>query len=171
MFNVVGYAYPQNIQILQLEDFKKNLEVNYYGQLVPILILVPHFIEAKKGHIANVSSIAGYLGVAGYATYAPSKYAIVGLTDVLRHELRSYNITFSILYPPDTETPGFDLENKTKPKEIALFSERAGLMTAEEVAEKFLDMYGTNRDFNNVFQFKNFTEIIKEMCMNNKYCE
>ncbi|MFX1499773.1 MAG: hypothetical protein ACFFDH_02270 [Promethearchaeota archaeon] len=41
----------------------------------------------------------------------------------------------------------------------------------EELAEKFLVMYGTNRDFNDVSQFNNFKDIIKNLCMDNKYCK
>lgn len=40
----------------------------------------------------------------------------------------------------------------------------------EEIAEKFMEMYGTNVVYNNIFQFKDFAEIIKEKCMENKYC-
>jgi len=139
LINVVGYAYPQYIQNLTLEDFKKNMNINYYGQLVPILILLPLFIEAKKGYIANVSSIMGYFGIMGYATYAPTKFAIVGLTEVLRHELKPCNIHFSILYPPDTNTIGFQREKETKPKECAIMSEKTKLLSPEEVAEVFVE--------------------------------
>jgi 3-dehydrosphinganine reductase len=139
LINCVGYAYPQYIQKLTLEDFKKNMNVNYYGQLVPILILLPYFIEREKGYIANISSVSGFLGMMGYATYTPSKFAIVGLIEVLRHELKPYNIKCSILYPPDTDTPGFKEENKTKPEEVKIMSEKGGLLTPEEVAEEFIE--------------------------------
>ena len=76
MINVVGYAYPQYVQELTLEDYKKCMEVNYYGQLIPTLILLPYFMAARKGHIANVSSMMGYFGIMGYAAYAPTKFAI-----------------------------------------------------------------------------------------------
>ncbi|MHA1584928.1 MAG: SDR family oxidoreductase [Promethearchaeota archaeon] len=138
LINVVGYAYPQYVEKLTLEDIKKNTDVNFYGQLVPILILLPYFIKAKKGHIANVSSVCGFLGIMGYTTYAPSKFAIVGLTETLRNELSPYNIKFSILYPPDTKTPGFDKENEIKPKECALISEGAKVLSAAQVAEVFI---------------------------------
>ncbi|MBN2499876.1 MAG: SDR family oxidoreductase [Anaerolineales bacterium] len=138
LVNMVGYAYPQYVQELALDDYRRNMEVNYYGQLVPIHILLPHFIAAGKGHIANVSSMMGYFGIMGYATYAPSKFAIVGLTEVLRHELKPYGITFSILYPPDVDTPGFERENQTKPPECAMMSENAKLMSPEAVAEVFV---------------------------------
>ncbi len=138
LVNAVGYAYPQYVQELTLEDYRRNMDVNYYGQLVPIQILLPHFIRAGKGHIANTSSMMGYFGIMGYATYAPSKFAIVGLTEVLRHELKPYGITFSILYPPDVDTPGFERENQTKPPECVMMSENSKLMTAEAVAEAFV---------------------------------
>ncbi len=139
LINAVGYAYPSYVQDLKLDDFKKNLDTNYYGQLVPILILIPYFMKEKKGYIANISSMMGYFGIMGYATYAPSKFAIVGLTEVLRHELKPYNINFSILYPPDTNTPGFEKENTTKPKECAIMSGRAKILQPEQIAEAFID--------------------------------
>jgi 3-dehydrosphinganine reductase len=139
LLNVVGFAYPQYIENQTLEDFKRTMDVNYYGQLVPILILLPYFKEAKKGHIANVSSMLGYMGMSGYTTYTPSKFAVVGLSEALRSELKPYNITVSILYPPDTDTPGFELETIAKPEEVKIVSERAKLMSAEEVAEVFLE--------------------------------
>ncbi|MFX1481071.1 MAG: hypothetical protein ACFFCI_23565, partial [Promethearchaeota archaeon] len=40
----------------------------------------------------------------------------------------------------------------------------------EEIAERFLEMYGSNVDYNNISQFKDFAEIVKEMCMQTKYC-
>ena len=98
LIDVVGYGYPQYVQELTLEDCRKCVEVNYYGQLIPILILLPHFMAARKGHIANVSSMMGYFGTMGYAAYAPTKFAIVGLTEVLRNELKPYNISFSVMY-------------------------------------------------------------------------
>jgi 3-dehydrosphinganine reductase len=138
LINCVGYAYPQYIEKLTLEDFKKNMEINYYGQLVPTLILLPYFMKQRSGHIANISSMLGFIGMMGFATYAPSKYAIVGLTETLRHELKPCNIHFSILYPSDTDTPGFAIENQSKPKECAILSENAKLMTAEQVARVFI---------------------------------
>jgi len=139
LINVVGYAYPQYVQELTLEDYRKCMEVNYYGQLIPTLILLPYFMAARKGHIANVSSMMGYFGIMGYAAYAPTKFAIVGLTEALRHELKPYNISFSVLYPPDTDTPGFEVENRTKPRECALMSANVKLLSAQEVAEAFVE--------------------------------
>lgn len=139
LINCVGYARPQYVQELTLKDFRERMEVNYYGQLVPILILLPYLMEARRGHIANVSSMMGYFGIIGYAAYAPTKFALVGLTEVLRHELKPYNISCSVLYPPDTDTPGFEKENETKPPECAELSAGAKMLSAKEVAEVFVE--------------------------------
>ncbi|HMF31840.1 MAG TPA: SDR family oxidoreductase [Candidatus Lokiarchaeia archaeon] len=138
LIQCVGYAYPQYVEKLTLDDFRRNMEVNYFGQVVPILCLLPHFMAAKKGHIANVSSALGFMGLMGYATYVPSKFAIVGLTETLRHELKPYGLTFSILYPPDTDTPGFAIENQSKPPETAIVSKKGKLLQPEQVAEVFI---------------------------------
>jgi 3-dehydrosphinganine reductase len=138
LINVVGYAYPHYVQELTLADFRDSMEVNYFGQLVPTLILLPHFMAARGGHIAFVSSMMGYFGIMGYAAYAPTKFALAGLAEVLRHELKPYNISISVLYPPDTDTPGLEMEMQTKPEECALLTANASLLSAREVAKVFV---------------------------------
>ena len=138
LFNFVGYAYAQYLEQLTLEDFKRNMDVNYYGQLVPTLIVLPYFLEGKQGYITFTSSIMGFMAIMGYTTYCPSKYAIFGLAEVLRHELLPYNIKVSILFPVDTDTPGLAEENRIKPQECKIISDSGTLMTAEEVANEFI---------------------------------
>lgn len=139
LFNFVGYAYAQYVENLCVDDFKRNMNVNYYGQLVPTLIILPYFLkDGRGGHISFTSSVLGCFGIMGYATYVPTKHALVGLAEVLRNELKPFSIKISILYPPDTRTPGFERENRTKPPECALLSEKAELIEPEDVAEKFI---------------------------------
>ena len=103
LINMVGFAIPKYIQDYTLDDYKHNMNVNYYSQLVPSMILIPHFIKEKRGHIANVSSMLGYMGIMGYGSYSPSKFAIVGWSEVARNELSTYNIKIPEgLYTIDT---------------------------------------------------------------------
>lgn len=139
LFNFVGYAYVQYFEKLTLDDFKKNMDVNYYGQLVPTLIVLPHFLEAKEGYITFTSSALGFMAVMGYTTYVPSKYAIFGLAEVLRHELLPYKIKVSIFFPTDTDTPGLAEENALKPEECKIMSEVGTVMSAEDAAEEFIN--------------------------------
>ena len=134
-FNYVGISYPNYTDKLTVEDFKFHMDTNFFGQLNPILTILPYYMERKEGHFINMSSLAGYIGVMGYAAYTPTKFAIVGLSEVLRNEYKAYNIKVSIVYPPDTDTFGLHEEAKTRPEELNIIAERAGLMQPEDVAE------------------------------------
>lgn len=139
LINAVGYAYPQYLEKLTLEDFRNAMKMNYYGQLIPTMILLPYFHKACKGHIAFISSVMGFLGIMGYASYAPTKFALVGLAEVMRHELKPHNIDVSILFPPDTVTPGFEMENRSKPPECAMISRGVKVLSPTKVAEEFIE--------------------------------
>ncbi|NIV14497.1 MAG: SDR family NAD(P)-dependent oxidoreductase, partial [Aliifodinibius sp.] len=54
LINAVGYAYPEYVENLKLKDFKKNMDVNYYGQLVPTLLFLPYMIANNQGHISFI---------------------------------------------------------------------------------------------------------------------
>jgi 3-dehydrosphinganine reductase len=135
LFNIVGISYPNYTEKLTIEDYKFHMDTNFFGQLHPILTVLPYYMERKKGHFINMSSISGYIGVMGYAAYTPTKFAIVGLSEVLRNEYKAYNIKVSIVYPPDTDTFGLHEEAKTRPEELNIIAERGGLMQPDEVAE------------------------------------
>ncbi len=135
LFNLVGRAIPGYIEDYTLDDFKNNMDLNYYGQLGPTLILLPEFMKVKKGHIVFFSSLLGFMGIMGYGAYVPTKFAIVGFAESLRNELKPHNIRISIVYPPDTDTPGLTTENEGKPPECAMMSETGGLLEPEEVSE------------------------------------
>ena len=145
LINSVGYAYPNYWEKFELADFEANMRANYYGQLVPTRVLLPWFRERGSGHISFVSSMLGFMGLVGYGTYTPTKYALVGLAETLRHELKPEGIRISILFPPDTDTPGFEIENQTKPPETAMLSETAKLYQPEVVAEKYVNGLLQNR--------------------------
>jgi 3-dehydrosphinganine reductase len=135
LFNIVGISYPNYTDKLTLEDYKLHMDTNFYGQLNAILTVLPHYMKQKEGYFVNMSSIAGYIGLMGYAAYTPTKFAIVGLSEVLRNEYKAYNIKVSIIYPPDTDTFGLHEEAKTRPEELNIIAERAGLMQPDKVAE------------------------------------
>jgi len=139
LINCVGGARPGYVHELTLDDFRRQMQLNYLGQLIPTLVLLPHFVQARRGHVSFISSMMGYFGMIGYSAYSPSKFAVVGLAESLRHELKPYGIGFSVLFPPDTDTPGLANENKTKPAETAIMSETAGLLSPDAVARTFVD--------------------------------
>jgi 3-dehydrosphinganine reductase len=98
-------------------------------------IMIPH-LKISGATILNTSSVGGLIGVFGYTDYSAAKFAIIGFSEALRQEMMKYNIRVQVLCPPDTDTPGFENENKTKPIETKMISASAKLLTSEMVADE-----------------------------------
>lgn len=86
-----------------------------------------------------VSSMGGLVGVTGLAAYCAAKWGLRGLGEALYYELRPLGVTVSVVFPPDTATPGFDAENVGKPPETMAVSESGGLWQPADVAARMLD--------------------------------
>jgi len=144
LVTMAGYAAPGYFTDLPGDEFRREMDVNYFGTLHAIRAVVPKMTERRAGHLVLVSSTAGLIGVFGFSAYSPTKFAIRGLGESLRAELKPSGIAVSIVYPPDTETPGFARENLTKPAETARISGTIAPKSAEHVAEAILS--GIERD-------------------------
>lgn len=137
LINCAGRAYPRYFESISYEQFDETMRTNMYGIWNTCSALVPYMKE-RGGVIVNTSSMVGFLGVFGYTDYSASKFAIVGFSETLKSELKQYNIVVQVLCPPDTDTPGFSEENKTKPEETKAISANAKLMSADDVAHALL---------------------------------
>jgi 3-dehydrosphinganine reductase len=137
LVNCAGRAIPRYFEDISYEQFDETLKVDMYGTWNTTSVLVP-LMKAKGGHIVNVSSIVGFVGIFGYTDYAAAKFGVLGFSEALRSELKRYNIAVSVLCPPDTDTPGFAEENKTKPMETKVISATANVMKPGDVAEALL---------------------------------
>jgi short-subunit dehydrogenase len=137
LINSAGKANPRHFEDIPYEQLDEIMKTNFYGVWNTIKALVPH-MKKRGGHIINIASMAGFIGVFGYADYAASKFAMIGFSETIRSELKRYGIRVSVLCPPDTDTPGFELENRNKPEETKAISGTAKLMDPDEVARALL---------------------------------
>lgn len=117
-----GASHPGYFEALDVEVFRAQMELNYLGTVHAIKAVLPSMTERGTGGIVGVSSTAGLVGVFGFGAYGPTKYAVRGLCDALRAEVGHRGIYVGCVYPPDTETPGFEAENRIKPRETAAVS-------------------------------------------------
>jgi 3-dehydrosphinganine reductase len=131
-----GLARPGYFEDLSEEVFKRSFEVSYLGSVWTVRAALPHL--APGSFISLVSSVAGYVGLFGYSAYAPAKAAVISLAEVLRQELAPRGVRVSVLCPPDTRTPGFEEENRTKPHETRVLAGKGGLMDADVVARRYV---------------------------------
>jgi len=133
-----GTAVPGYFGDISASSFRNAMEVNYFGTLYVIRAALPSMLAHKKGRIVLISSGAALMGIFGYASYGPSKFAVRGLAETLRSELRLSNVGVSVAYPPDTETPMLEEENKTKPEETKRITGLVKAWTADAVAASIL---------------------------------
>ncbi len=133
LINSAGLGGAFHFAELPYKRFDDTMKINVYGIRNTIAALLP-FMKKAGGHIVNVSSMGGFIGVFGYTAYSASKFAVVGFSECLRAELKSLNINVSVLCPPDTDTPMMQTQGRARPKETIAIAGNAGLKTAEYVA-------------------------------------
>ena len=133
-----GIAHPGYFQDLTIDIFEKTMAVNYFGSLYSIRAVVPEMQKQRRGQIILISSGAGLIGIYGYTPYSPSKFALRGLAEALRGELKPFGIGVSIVYPPDTDTPQLVAENRTKPPETKQITATAETWSAADVAQEIV---------------------------------
>ncbi|HEX5194501.1 MAG TPA: SDR family oxidoreductase [Solirubrobacteraceae bacterium] len=104
---------------------RRIVDINVHGVITGSKLALERFLPRNRGHLVNVASVAGRLGVPGGATYSASKHAVVGLSEAIRGELRGTAIDISIVMPVVVNTElGSGLQptrgvRKVEPEEVA----------------------------------------------------
>jgi 3-dehydrosphinganine reductase len=138
LVNTAGVARPGHFHQLELEDFRWMMDINYFGAVHMIKAVLPGMLARGSGHIVNISSVSGFLGVFGYSAYGASKFALSGFSDVLRAELKPHGIRVSIVFPPDVDTPQLAYESQFRPLETRALVEGLPVLSPQAVAATIL---------------------------------
>jgi NAD(P)-dependent dehydrogenase (short-subunit alcohol dehydrogenase family) len=99
LVNNAGIIHVGPFEEMQLEDFETAMATHAWGPLYTTLAALPHMRRQGGGRIVNISSIGGKISVPHLLPYTMSKFALAGLSDGLRAELRKYNIFVTSVYP------------------------------------------------------------------------
>ncbi|MCX7788416.1 MAG: SDR family oxidoreductase [Spirochaetes bacterium] len=135
LLNCAGEAFPDYFDRIPDSLFEQTISVHLRGTWYVTKTLLP-YLKKNQGIIVNVSSLAGLVGVFGYTAYSAAKAGVIGFSEALRSELVSEGVQIAVLCPPDTDTPGFEKENRRKPPETKAISANAGVLRPETVAEE-----------------------------------
>jgi len=135
LINSAGIGTGDYFENISYEQFDKAMKINVYGTRNVISAVLPYMKQKGGGHIVNLASVAGLIGMFGYTTYSTTKYAIVGLTECLRSELKRFNIKVTLVCPPEVKTPFIEEEAKTLPPEARVVKNLAGLLTPQQAAK------------------------------------
>jgi NAD(P)-dependent dehydrogenase (short-subunit alcohol dehydrogenase family) len=78
---------------------RREIDINLHGVITGMRLAIPGMQRRRTGHVVNVASIAGKVGVAGEAVYVATKHAVVGLSESVRGELRGSGVELSVMMP------------------------------------------------------------------------
>ncbi|KAH9625962.1 hypothetical protein KSS87_001601 [Heliosperma pusillum] len=138
-----GVFVPRELESQCLDEIRFMIDVNLMGcfNLIKAALPLIKTDRASRGpaSIAIMSSQAGQVGIYGYTAYSASKFGVRGLAEALQQEVIADDIHVSLIFPPDTETPGLEQENKLRPELTKIIAGSSGMMKAEEVAKKAID--------------------------------
>jgi 3-dehydrosphinganine reductase len=138
LVNNAGYALPGYIDELTDRAYVEMMEVNYFGAMRLSRQCLSHFIAQGSGRIVNVTSMLGFMGTFGYSAYCASKYALAGFTEALRQDALPFGVRVHLCYPPTTNTPGLERENRDKPAEAWAIEGKSRAFSSADVAKQLL---------------------------------
>lgn len=104
LVNNAGRGMVAPFEAVTAQELRDLLEVNLVAVLTATQAVLPVMLGQASGHIINVSSVAGRRGAPRRSAYNATKFALVGLSEALRLELRGTGIHVSVVYPIFTET-------------------------------------------------------------------
>jgi NAD(P)-dependent dehydrogenase (short-subunit alcohol dehydrogenase family) len=107
LVNNAGIAIGSPLELIPLQQLRRQLEVNVVGQIAVIQAVLP-LLRRARGRIVNMGSIAGRGTIPMMGPYSASKHALEALTDALRLELYPWGIEVSIIEPGAIATPIWD---------------------------------------------------------------
>ncbi|MGF1481890.1 MAG: SDR family oxidoreductase [Cyanophyceae cyanobacterium] len=112
VINNAGYGQMGPIEMVPTDAAKRQFAVNFHGPLALTQALIPVMRDRGGGRIINVSSLGGRMAFPAGGLYSASKFALEALTDVLRMELKAFNIHAIVVEPGPVKTKFFEVANR-----------------------------------------------------------
>jgi NAD(P)-dependent dehydrogenase (short-subunit alcohol dehydrogenase family) len=179
VMNVAGTSTWGSVDRLSHDDWRKMVETDLMAPINVIEAFVPAIMAAGRGgHLVNVSSAAGLLGLPWHAAYSAAKFGLRGVSEVLRFDLEPHGIGVSLVCPGAVDTPlvetveivGVDRDHPAVRRMTARFRRRA--VSAERVGELVLDavergryLVFTSREIRILFTLQSFCPPLYRLVM------
>jgi len=141
LVNNAGVAMAGPVELIPIDDFRRQIEVNLIGQVAMTQAFLPALRKAR-GRVVFLSSIGGLFANPYMAPYHASKFGVEAVGDSLRQELRPFGIGVSIVEPGSVATPIWEkgkgtaesIQGRLTPEERTLYGEKVARMAA--IAER-----------------------------------
>jgi len=108
LVNNAGFGIYSMIKDTKIEEIESQMATNYFGMVYCTKTFLPKMLENKSGHIVNVASVAASFGIPAMASYCASKFAMLGFSESLYHELRGTGVGITVVSPIMVRTNFFN---------------------------------------------------------------
>lgn len=134
--NCAGVVAAIPFEEMSEADYRRVVDINLYGSRNVAAAALPHLTGG--GHLVLIASLAGYIANYGYSAYCASKFAVVGLAEVLRLEQKPNGVRVSVVAPPEVVTPMVEEERRSGSKITGEMKQFAGSMELDPAARAIL---------------------------------
>ncbi|HET7579866.1 MAG TPA: SDR family oxidoreductase [Bacillales bacterium] len=104
LVNNAGYASGGFVEEVTMEEWRQQMETNFFGLIAVAKAVIPYMRERGKGTIVNMSSISGRMALPGLGPYSASKFAVEGFSESLRLEMQPYGVNVVLVEPGSFKT-------------------------------------------------------------------
>lgn len=104
LINSAGYGHEGILEESALDELIRQFQVNVFGAVAMIKAVLPGMRQRRRGHIINITSMAGHMSMPGIAYYSGSKFALEGISEALAKEVRELGIKVTAVAPGSFRT-------------------------------------------------------------------
>ncbi|MBX5227594.1 MULTISPECIES: oxidoreductase [unclassified Rhizobium] len=104
LINNAGYGHEGVLEESPIDEMRRQFDVNVFGAVAVAKAFLPRFRERRRGFIVNVTSMGGMITMPGIAYYCGSKFALQGISEVMRSEMAPFGIHVTTLCPGSFRT-------------------------------------------------------------------
>ena len=142
VINNAGVGLGSRVDETRFEDFEWLMNINFWGVVHGTMAFLPLLKKAEAGHLVNISSIFGMVGIPTVSAYNASKFAVRGFTEALRQEMADTNVHVCCVHPGGIKTNIARNSRSSDPdsvvEERAQTFDRMARTTPESAAEQIL---------------------------------
>lgn len=104
VFNNAGVSLSDTVEQMTYDDFEWLMDINFWGVVHGTKAFLPKMLARGKGHIVNISSLFGLVGVPAQAAYCAAKHAVKGFNESLYYELHGTGVQLHSVHPGGVDT-------------------------------------------------------------------
>ena len=135
LVNNAGVAVGGSLDQMSYEDWDWVMGVNLDGVVNGLQAFLQRIkAHGEGGHVVNTASLAGHFAIPGLGIYTATKYAVVGISETLRADLKQHHIGVSVLCPGVVNTNIFD-SGRNRPSHLQGETDTAQMVLSEDLAE------------------------------------